>query len=110
MGKEGSGLSGLGSSPLGSFQSLQSSQRSESDKIIPYVPPLEEVKKLWFEDTLSEKDHKNFNLILWIIVIGRESRKFNRYNIGDGISWKTSHMVTGHAWKVKAFDYQFWKV
>ena len=46
MGKEGSGLSELGSSPLGSFQSLQSSQSSESDKMIPYVPPLEEVKIL----------------------------------------------------------------
>ena len=37
MGKEGSGLSELGSSPLGSFHSLQSSQSSESDKMIPYV-------------------------------------------------------------------------
>ena len=46
MGKEGSELSKLSSSPLGSFQSLQSSQNSESDKMIPYVPPLGEVKIL----------------------------------------------------------------
>ena len=56
MGKEGSGLSELGSSPLGSFQSLHSSQRSERDKMISYVPPLEKVKVLKFEDTLSEED------------------------------------------------------
>ena len=46
MGKEGSGLGELGSLPLGSFQSIQSSQISEIDKMIPYVPPLEEVKIL----------------------------------------------------------------
>ena len=63
MGKEGSGLSNLGSLPLGSFQLLQSSQSSEIDKMIPYVPPLGEVKILQFKDTLSKEDHKNFNLI-----------------------------------------------
>ena len=47
-GKEGLGLSELGSSPLGSFWSLQSSQSSEGDKMIAYVPPLEEVKVLQF--------------------------------------------------------------
>ena len=46
-----------------SFQSLHSSQSSERDKMISYVPPLEEVNVLWFEDTLSEEDHRNFNLI-----------------------------------------------
>ena len=63
IGKEGSGLSELCSSPLGSFQSLQSSQSSEKDKMIPYVPPLEDVKVVQFEDTLSEDDCRNFNLI-----------------------------------------------
>ena len=63
VGKEGSGLSELSSSPLGSFQSLHSSQGSEKNKMIPYVPPSEEVKVLQFEDTLSETDHRNFNLI-----------------------------------------------
>ena len=58
-----SGLSELGSSPLGSFQSLPSSQGSEKDKMITYVPPLREMKVLQFEDTLSEEDHRNFNLI-----------------------------------------------
>ena len=41
MGKEGLGLSKLSSSPLGSFQSLHSSQGSEKDRMIPYIPPLE---------------------------------------------------------------------
>ena len=56
-------LSELGSSPIGSVQLLQSSQSSEGDKMIPYVPPLGEVRILQFEDTMSEEDHKNFNLI-----------------------------------------------
>ena len=62
VGKEGLGLSELSSSPLGRFQSLHSSQGSEKDRMIPYVPPLEEVKVLQFEDTL-EMDHRNFNLV-----------------------------------------------
>ena len=63
VGKEGSGLSELGSSPLGSFQSLHCSQGSEKYKMIPYVPPSEKVKVLQLEDTLSEVDCRNFNLI-----------------------------------------------
>ena len=70
VGKEGSGLSELGSCPLGSFQSLHSSQGSERDRMIPYVPPPEEVKMLQFEDTLSEVDCRNFNLIYESLLLG----------------------------------------
>ena len=51
-GEEELSLSELGSSPLGSFQSPDSSLSSEKDKIIPYVSPLENVRVLQFEDTL----------------------------------------------------------
>ena len=60
--KEGLDLRKLISSLLGSFQLLHSSQDSEKDRMIPYMPPSEEVKVLQFEDT-SEVDHRNFNLI-----------------------------------------------
>ena len=63
IGKEGLGLSELSSPPLGSFHLLHSSQGSEKDKMIPYVPPSEEVKVLQFEDTLPEMHCINFNLI-----------------------------------------------
>ena len=70
--REGPGLSELGSSPLGSFQSLHSSQSSERDQMISYVPLLEEVKMLQFEDTLSDEDHRNFNLIYEsILMVGK---------------------------------------
>ena len=46
IGKQASCISILGSSPLGSFLLIQSSQSSETDKIIPYVPPLGEMKIL----------------------------------------------------------------
>ena len=58
--KEGD-LNELGSSPFGSFQSLQSSQSSEEDKIIPKIPPEGGTRVLRFEDTLSEEDHRNFD-------------------------------------------------
>ena len=51
MGKEGSDLSKLSRSPLGSFQLLHSSQGIEKDRMIPYIPPSEELKVLQFEDT-----------------------------------------------------------
>ena len=63
VGKERSEPSELSSSPVGSFLSLHSSQGSEKNKMIPYVPPSEGVKVLQFEDTLSEMDHRNFSLI-----------------------------------------------
>ena len=49
------------SSLLGSFQSLQSSQSSEREKMF-YVPPSGDFRVLQFEDTLSVMDHRSFNL------------------------------------------------
>ena len=53
--------------PLGSFQSLCSSQGSEEGmkgtKLITYVPPLQETRVLQFEDTLLEVDCRSFILI-----------------------------------------------
>ena len=73
----GSGLSELGRSSLGSFQLLPSSQGSEKDKMITYVPPLE-MKILKFEDTLSEVDHRNFNLIYESLLMeGKEGNLTN---------------------------------
>ena len=62
-------LGELSSSPLGSFQSLQSSQSSDNDKMILYVSPLEEVKILWYEDTLSEMDCRSLNLIYGSLLL-----------------------------------------
>ena len=59
------------SSPLGSFQSLHNSQSSEKEKMIPYVPPSEEIRVLQFEDTLSEIDRRSF------ITVRGKSRKFD---------------------------------
>ena len=82
IGKEGSGLSELGSSPLGSFHSLHSSQGSERDKMIPYVPPSEEVKVLQFEDTLSEVDHRNFNLIYESLLLEGKAGNLTDLTLG----------------------------
>ena len=51
------------SSPLESFQTLHSSQSSEKEKMISYVPHSEKIRVLQFEDTLPEMDHRSFNLI-----------------------------------------------
>ena len=46
--EDGLGLMDPSNSPLESFQSLYSSQSSEKDKMILYVPPLEEIRVLQF--------------------------------------------------------------
>ena len=56
-------ISGVGSSPGGSFPSLSSSQSSRNNKMIPYVTPIGKVRVLKFEDTLSEEDRRGFNII-----------------------------------------------
>ena len=56
-------LSELGSSPTGSFQSLQSSQSSEGGSDMSIIPLVGGTKVLKFEDTLAEDDCRNFKLI-----------------------------------------------
>ena len=56
-------VSELGSSPIGSFQSLQSSQSSERGSGMSMIPLVGGTRLLKFEDTLSEEDCKNSKLI-----------------------------------------------
>ena len=72
-------FSKLDSSPLGSFQSLQSSQSSEEDRIIPIVPLGGGTRVLKFEDTLSEEDHRSFNLMYESLLL--EGRAGNLTNL-----------------------------
>ena len=48
---------------MGSFPSLSSEQNSEGEEKNPIVPVTNRVKILQFEDTLSEKDCRQFNII-----------------------------------------------
>ena len=82
IGKEGLGLRELGSSPLGSFQSLLSSQSSEGDKMISYEPPLDEMKVIQFEDTLSEEDRRNFNLIYESLLLEGKAENLMDLTLG----------------------------
>ena len=65
-------LSELGSSPTGSFQSLQSSQSSEGGSGMSMNPLVWETRMLKSEDTLSKKDCENFKLT-------------TKFNFGNGI-------------------------
>ena len=56
-------LSELGSSPAGSFQSLQSSQSSEGGSSTSIILLVGGTRVLKFEDILSKDDHRNFKLI-----------------------------------------------
>ena len=70
------------SSPLGSFQSLHSSKSSEREKMIPYVPPSEEIRVLQFEDTLSEMDCRSFNLIYESLLLEGKARNLTGLTVG----------------------------
>ena len=72
-------LSKLDSSPLGSFQSLQSSPSSEENRIISKIPLVGGTQKLKFEDTLLEEDNRSFNLIYESLLL--EGRVGNLTNL-----------------------------
>ena len=50
--------------------------------MIPYVPPSEEVKVLQFEDTLSEMDHRNLNLIYESLLLEGKAGNLTDLTIG----------------------------
>ena len=89
-----SSLSELGRSPIGSFQSLQSSQSSEVDTIIPYVS--QKVRVLQFEDT-SEETHKNFDLIYNSLLLEGWAGNLTDLTLGKVLAEKPPNMVTGYA-------------
>ena len=72
-------LSELGSSPTGSFQSLQSSQSSEGGSGTSMNPLVGETRVLKFEDTLSKEDCRNFKLIYKSLLL--EGRAGNLTNL-----------------------------
>ena len=61
---------------------LPSSQGSEKDKMTTYVPPLEEMKILKFEDTLSEEDCRNFNLIYESLLMEGKAGNWTDLTLG----------------------------
>ena len=72
-------LSEFGSSPAGSFQSLQSSQSSEGGSGTSIIPLVGGTRVLKFEDTLSEDDCRNFKLIYKSLLL--EGRVGNLTNL-----------------------------
>ena len=67
----------LVSSHMESYQSLPSSQSSEEGireaKMIPYVSPPKTTETIHFEDTLSDENHCQFNLIYEYSLIERKA-------------------------------------
>ena len=56
--------------------------------MISYVPLLEEVKVLQFEDTLSEEDHRNFNLIYESLLLERKACHLTDLTLGTVLAEK----------------------
>ena len=62
--------------------------------MISYVPPLREVRILWFEDTLLEEDHKNFVLIYESLLLEGRAGNLTDLKLGMLLAEKPP---TGHA-------------
>ena len=56
-------------SPMGSFPSLISEQNSEGEEENPIVPVTNSIKILRFEDTSSEEDCRQFNIIYEFLLL-----------------------------------------
>ena len=75
----GVSLSELGSSPTGSFQSLQSSQSSEGGTGMSIILLIGGTRVLKFEDTLSKEDCRNFTKLIYesLLLEGRAGNLTN---------------------------------
>ena len=87
-------LSELGSSPTGSFQSLQSSQSSEGGNGTSIIPLVGGTRVLKFEDTLSKEDCRNLKLIYKSLLL--EGRAGNLTNLTLEWYWLKNHQ---HGWQ-----------
>ena len=65
------------------------------------------MKVVQFEDTLSEEDHRNFNLIYESLLIEGKAGNLTDLTLGMVSAEKISSLASGHAWKVEASHYQF---
>ena len=79
----------VGSSPGGSFPSLTSSQSSGSNIMIPYVSPIGKVRVFKFEDTLSEEDHRGFNIIYESLLLEDRAGNLTDLTMGMVLAEKT---------------------
>ena len=93
------------SSPLGSFQSLQSSPSSEENRIIPKIPPVGETRVLKFEDTLSEEYHRSFNLIYESLLLEGRAGNLTNLTLEMVLAEKGSNMVTSYVQKIETSTY-----
>ena len=50
--------------------------------MIPYVPPLKETRVMQFEDTLSEVDHRSFNLIYESLLLEGKAGNLTDLTVG----------------------------
>ena len=56
--------------------------------MISYVPPLDEVKVLQFEDTLPEEDHRNFNLTYTSLLLEGKAGNLTDLTLGTVLAEK----------------------
>ena len=50
--------------------------------MISYIPPMEEVKVLKFEDTLLKEDHRNFNVIYESLLLEGKAGNYTDLTLG----------------------------
>ena len=84
-------------SPMGSFLSLNSEQKSEGEENDPSVPMTSRVKILRFEDTLSEEDHRQFKIIYESLLLEGRAGNLTKSTLKVGSSTKASNLVASNA-------------
>ena len=71
--------------------------------MIPYVSPVGKVRVLKFEDTLSEEDHRGFNLIYKSLLLEGRVDNLTDLTMGMVLAENPPSMAAGHAQEVKTF-------
>ena len=58
---------------------------------------------LKFKDTLSEDDHRNFNLIYESLLLEGRAGNLTNLTLRDGVGLETTNMVASHVQEIEAF-------
>ena len=83
-------------SPMGSFLSLSSEQSNEKEEGESITSITDQVKILKFEDTLTDEDHRQFEIIYKSLLLEIKVGNLTKSTLEVVLAQKTSCLVTSN--------------
>ena len=103
--RQDSQLSDKLESPMGSFLFLNSEQSNEREEGESITSTTDQVKILKFENTLTDEDHRQFEIIYESLLLEGKAGNLTKSTLEVVLAQKTSCLVTSNTWEVKTLNY-----